>query len=127
MSNEGSEISRWLCGFIGPGRPYRSPRALALAAGLSQNTVGNIIDTGAGDAASIGKLADLLGVARPRAFVMAGWLMPTEVVGAPTEKEAKLLLDFSDLPANRRNLLLEVLAGMREPAIPPSESPEPTQ
>ena len=100
---------------------------MALAAGLSQNTVGNIIDTGAGDAASIGRLADLLGVARPKAFVMAGWLMPTDVVSAPTEQEAKLLLDFADLPANRQRLLLEVLAGMLEPAIPPSESPETTQ
>jgi len=56
---------------------------MALTAGLSQNTVGNILDTGAGDAESIGKCADLVGLPRVEAYIKAGWLKPTDVIRVP--------------------------------------------
>ena len=110
-----TQIAKWLNALIGPGRRFRSPRAMSRDAGLSQNTVLNILRSGAGDAESIGKLADLLGMPRMEAFVLAGWLKPTDLVRAPTDTEANLLLDFGRLPGERKVILLEVLAGFLTP------------
>ena len=109
-----AEIRNWIGSLIGPGKRFRSPRQLSVAAGLSQNTVSNIWQTGRGDPESLGKIADTVGQPRFEVFYMAGWLSPGDLDVRITEDTARLLNEYFSLSDDARLAVIESMALLRQ-------------
>ena len=108
-----AEIKNWIGGLIGPGKRFRSPRQLSVAAGLSQNTVSNIWQTGRGDPDSLGKIADTVGRPRFEVFFMAGWLSPSDLDPRISEDAARLLIEYYSLPEDGGLALIATAVQLR--------------
>lgn len=119
-----AEIRDWIGSLIGPGKKFRSPRQLSVAAGLSQNTVSNIWQTGRGDPESLGKIADTVGRPRIEASFMAGWLRPSDLDGSITEETARWISLFFALPEDARLALTESAVQLLKPLEARAQSTE---
>ena len=102
-----SEVKQWIDSLIGNGRAFRSARQLSLSAGLNQNTVGNVLDTGRGDPETLGRIADAVGRGRVEVFMMAGWLSPEDLTPEMEEEHGRVLRLFLSLPEDAREEWLE--------------------
>ena len=122
-----TKISELLSSMSGPGTDFTSPRNLSLKAALSQNTVGNIIDTGRGDPETLNVLAELLETPRVDVLVMAGWLRPTDVLRALSPEKAKLVLDFRSLEDRQRGIFLGLIDELSERPSPIIEETQVSQ
>ena len=115
---EETELARWLRQQIGPDRRFKSPRQLAVAAGLSQGMVNLIIERGAARPETLKKLAVPLEVPVERLFVKAGWLKSEDLdTGSNwelSEDEVELLKRYRELPQEGRVWLVGSLRGMRQ-------------
>lgn len=106
MTIRDTEVVRWINHLWGPDTPYNAPRSLSLAAGLSQNTVGNVLNSGRADPETIIALADLTKTPRIEAFIKAGWLRGADVLPGVSEDEAMFLATkYRRLTADERKQL----------------------
>ncbi len=114
------KIAEYLMSQVGEGRRHKSPRQLSLAAGLSENVVGIVVDRNRADPETLMKLAAALDVPATYLFMLQGWVSEEELEGkglTPLDtEEAALVNRYRELPEDRRAVLRAVLEGFLEPA-----------
>lgn len=107
-----SPLAGWVQDHVGEGKPYRSFRDWALAAGLNENTLYLLVNRGRGDPATLVKLAEAVGESPKPAFRAAGWLKGAEAEDELPDWQKRLLAGANRLPEPFRRALDVELQGL---------------
>ena len=119
LAMEQMNLGEFLLSHIGQRRSFRSLRQLSLAAGMSQNAVGNIIERNRGEPDSLAKLAKALDIPVTKLFELAGWLTQEgDSASRLSQDEEDVLNIYRLIPLDRRRPLREVMEAMLMPPSP---------
>ena len=81
----------------GVGKQFRSGRSLSLAAGLSQNQVALVVETGKATAETLMKIGDAVWVPRPHMFVYGGWFNWEDINPKMSQEATQLMANFEEM------------------------------
>lgn len=106
----GSGLAQWILSHTSDfGGEYPTLRQFALACGLNQGTLNQIVDGGGPKADTLRKMAAATGECLLDLYVIAGWLTEEEVKGVPrpemTQLEFGLLWKWRDLNQTQKDAM----------------------
>ena len=107
-----NDIVKWVERGFGPGKKYRSARALSIAAGRHPNAVAVLLETGPASAELVVALSRAMDVSVHEPLLIIGFFQPEDLMGELNSDEVQLLTTLRRLSITDRRTVLRVTASL---------------